>query len=88
MGSGKIWYVLQGGLVVFWLAIPLIGLLGHHIMWLNMLGAIILAAHILELPVAFNRLRDKQVPVSKVCLNTVIFGFTWWLPVSKGDIPA
>lgn len=84
MGEQRIWYALQAGLVVFWLAVPLVGLLGFHVPLLTLLAAIILLAHVLEIPLAINRLRGKNIPTGRVVLKTLVFGFTWWLPLSKG----
>mgnify|MGYP006155388459 FL=1 len=84
MGEQRIWYGLQAGLVAFWLAVPLVGLLGFHVPALTLLAGIILLAHVLEIPLAINRLRGKNIPVGKVVLKTLVFGFTWWLPLSKG----
>jgi uncharacterized protein YhhL (DUF1145 family) len=84
MGEQRIWYGLQAGLVVFWLSVPLVGLLGFNVPALTLLAGIILLAHVLEIPLAINRLRSKNLPTGKVVLKTLVFGFTWWLPLSKG----
>ena len=84
MGEQRIWYALQAGLVVFWLLVPLVGLLGFHVPFLTLLAGIILLAHVLEIPLALNRLRPQNLPAGKVVLKTLVFGFTWWLPLSKG----
>jgi hypothetical protein len=84
MGEQRIWYGLQAGLVVFWLLVPLVGLLGFHVPFLTLFAAIILLAHLLEIPLAINRLRALNLPAGKVALKTLVFGFTWWLPLSKG----
>lgn len=82
----KVWYVLQAGLVVFWLIVPIVGLIGYEVPLLTMLALFIFVAHVLEIPLAINKLRGKDIPSGRVVLNTLIFGFTWWLPVSKGLI--
>ena len=84
MGEQRVWYGLQAGLVVFWLIVPLVGMLGFHVPFLTIFAAIILLAHVLEIPLAINRLRALNLPVGKVILKTLVFGFTWWLPLSKG----
>ena len=84
MGEQRIWYGLQAGLVGFWLMVPLVGLLGFHVPFLVPFAALIFAAHVLEIPLAMNKLRDKKLPAGKVILKTLVFGFTWWLPLSKG----
>lgn len=80
----RIWYGLQAGLVVFWLIVAVVGLMGFDLPWLNTLAVIIFVAHVLEIPLAMNKLRSQQVPAGKVALKTLVFGFTWWLPLSKG----
>lgn len=84
MSEQRTWYALQAGLVLFWLAVPLVGLLGFNLPWLTLLAGIILLAHILEIPLAINKLRHLKLPAGRVALKTLIFGFTWWLPLSKG----
>ena len=84
MGEQRIWYGLQAVLVVFLLIVPLVGLLGFHVPFLTLFAGIILLAHVLEIPLAMNKLRSKNLPAGKVVLKTLVFGFTWWLPLSKG----
>lgn len=84
MGDQRIWKGLQAGLVGFWLAVPLLEILGYHVPFLTLFAVIILAAHVLEIPLAMNKLRSKNLPAGKVVLKTLVFGFTWWLPLSKG----
>ncbi|MDX1668292.1 MAG: hypothetical protein R3194_02640 [Limnobacter sp.] len=87
MKNDRVWYALQMGLVVFWLIVPLVGLLGYTVPMLTLIALLILAAHVLEIPLAINMLKDQDIPKGKIILNTLVFGFTWWLPVSKGLIP-
>lgn len=88
MSNERIWYGLQLGLVVFWLLVPLLGLIGYSVPLFNLLALIIFLAHVLEIPLAINKLRDQNLSKGKISLNTLVFGFTWWLPVSKGLIKA
>ncbi len=46
--------------------------------------AFILAAHVLEIPVAFVVLSQQKPNPLKVILGTTLFGFTWWLPAKRG----
>ena len=48
MGEQRVWYGLQAGLVVFWLIVPLVGLLGFHVPFLTIFAAIILLAPLTE----------------------------------------
>jgi hypothetical protein len=54
----------------------------HH--WVVLVAAVLLAAHVLELPLAFRVLRERQASAPRVLLLTVLFGFTWWLPARRG----
>ncbi len=46
--------------------------------------AFILGAHVLEIPVAFTVLAEHKPNPLKVIIGTILFGFTWWLPVKRG----
>lgn len=48
------------------------------------LWAIIVVIHILEIPLAFVALRDRAIPWGLTVFNTLIFGFTWWVPTRRG----
>lgn len=48
------------------------------------LWAIIVIIHILEIPLAFIALQDRAVPWGLTVINTLVFGFTWWVPVRRG----
>lgn len=79
----------------FWLTQNLLILifyaLGAFVYWTSGLGhpvvilcLVVLAVHIAEIPLAAAALRDKPVSLTKVALNTLLFGFTWWVPAKRG----
>jgi len=78
------WLAQNAALGLFYLVA--IGLLAfgqsHH--WVVLVAAVLLAAHVLELPLAFRVLRGRQASPLRVLLLTVLFGFTWWLPARRG----
>jgi hypothetical protein len=84
LDNKALWVAQNIALVVFWLAA--IGLLatGQSQHWLVLLAAVILAAHVLELPLAFLVLRGRQASPPRVMLMTLLFGYTWWLPARRG----
>ncbi len=45
---------------------------------------LILTVHISELKTALPIGRDKALSDKHTLLMTLIFGFTWWLPLNKG----
>ncbi|HVT36907.1 MAG TPA: hypothetical protein VHE37_15055 [Nevskiaceae bacterium] len=54
----------------------------HH--WIVWLATIILAAHALEIPLAFKVLKEKNPAPLRTVLGTFLFGFTYWLPAKRG----
>lgn len=86
MKSPAFWRFNQFLLIVFWLLVPLAPTLNLSIPYLNELALIIFAAHVLEIPLALTRLKHKQIPKLRIAARTLVFGFTWWLPVEKGVV--
>ncbi|HEX4856165.1 MAG TPA: hypothetical protein VFV28_05095 [Limnobacter sp.] len=66
----------------FWLIVPAYLLATLVMPLLLVLAALLLVAHTLELPIAFLRLRGKNLPATEVVSKTLLYGFTWWLPKS------
>ena len=52
-----------------------------------LIAAVVLVAHVLEIPVAFKILKDRNPAPLRVVLGTFLFGFTWWLPAKRGIYP-
>jgi hypothetical protein len=48
------------------------------------LAAIILIAHVLEIPLAFRMLKDKKPQAARAILATLLFGLVWWIPARRG----
>ncbi|HEX4856506.1 MAG TPA: hypothetical protein VFV28_06805 [Limnobacter sp.] len=84
MKRQQFWYALQAGLVGFWIAVPIIHISGFNWPFLLPFAGLILLAHVLEIPLAAQKLRALNLPFGLVALKTLVFGFTWWLPLSKG----
>ncbi|MDT0618953.1 hypothetical protein RM531_10745 [Salinisphaera sp. P385] len=79
----------------FWLVGNLVTLLLHAAgLWLYVtdgfnspvaqLWAVIIAIHILEIPLAFLAVAERRIPWGLTVINTLIFGFTWWVPTRRG----
>lgn len=66
----------------FWIVVPAYLLISLVMPFLLVLAALLLVAHTLELPIAFLRLRGKNLPTMEVISKTLLYGFTWWLPKS------
>ncbi|HEY1058891.1 MAG TPA: hypothetical protein VGE55_09205 [Limnobacter sp.] len=66
----------------FWIVVPAYMLMSLVMPIFLILAALLLVAHTLELPIAFLRLRGKNLPTMEVVFKTLLYGFTWWLPKS------
>ncbi|HEX4878527.1 MAG TPA: hypothetical protein VFV39_01675 [Limnobacter sp.] len=66
----------------FWIVVPAYLLLSLVMPFLLALAILLLVAHTLELPIAFMRLKGKNLPPMEVVGKTLLYGFTWWLPKS------
>ena len=51
---------------------------------LVLVAALIVAAHVLEIPLALKILAPQKPSVARAILGTTLFGFTWWLPAKRG----
>jgi hypothetical protein len=56
-----------------------------RIPWLGwaLFGALMLL-HIVELKTAFRIGRKHKLKTGRILLMTLLFGFTWWLPLKRG----
>jgi hypothetical protein len=77
-------WILQNLLTVaFWLTALGFIATGQTQRRLPLIAAIVLAAHVLELPLAFRLLRGRGLPPLKIVGMTLVFGYTWWMPVHR-----
>lgn len=49
------------------------------VLWL-----VVVAIHVLELPMAFVFLRERTISPVTTVIATLLFGFTWWVPTRRG----
>ncbi|PTU29072.1 hypothetical protein [Stenotrophobium rhamnosiphilum] len=49
-----------------------------------LISALLLAAHALEIPVAFYALKGRSASVPRVLLLCLLFGLVWWVPARRG----
>ena len=85
----RFWYFLMFGAIVLYALSILLGrylfpgdLLMSHIFFI---GLVVL--HIVEIPAVSLKIgREKGLPSMIVVMNTLLYGFTWWLPLKKGII--
>lgn len=53
----------------------------HRSVWV---AAIILALHVLEIPLAFVMLKGRNAQPLRVIAMTQLFGLIWWVPAKRG----
>lgn len=84
MNNKSFWLVPNIGLSLFYLWALSLLLTGHAGHWAVIVSAIILAVHVLEIPFVFKKLSAHNPNRMRLVLGTLLFGFTWWLPASRG----
>ncbi len=82
------WYFLMSGAILLWSAVILLGFVifpnGANVAWL-ILGALLLL-HCVEIPLSLKIGKAKGLSTAPVVFKTLLFGFTWWVPLKMGVI--
>lgn len=88
MSSRYFWYVMMTGAIIGWL-FALYGLIVPftdetvHLIWLIVLIVWVIG-HPLELPISMPIGKKAGLSKQRTVIKTILFGFTWWLPVKLG----
>jgi hypothetical protein len=82
----EFWYFLMSGALALWVVV----------FWLSFLlfpetsiGKVVLPIalfilHLAEVPLSLKIGKFRRISKLRVVLNTLLFGFTWWLPIKRG----
>lgn len=85
MFETKQFWQLQNALLLAWyLFAAALVLDGRYDHWVVIIAGVILAAHLLEIPLAMHKLKDKNPSFGRLAVGTLLFGYTWWVPAKKG----
>ena len=84
MDSKAFWLANNAVIAAIYIAADVLFLQGQTSHWLVILAAVIVVAHVLEIPLAMKVLKDKNPSMGRLVVGTVLFGFTWWVPAKKG----
>jgi hypothetical protein len=78
------WATLIFGLSAFYLVAAVIALRGdtHH--WSVSLSLILLGLHVLEMPMAWIKLRALKPSLPRLTILNLLYGLLWWVPASRG----
>ena len=72
-------------LLALYCAAAVLALQGHGIEHVVVrIAVIVLAAHVLEVPLAFYRLKALNPQPLRVVVATLLFGLVWWFPAKRG----
>jgi hypothetical protein len=63
------------------IVLSLNGLTSHVVV---KVAIVVLAAHVLEIPLAFYVLRGRDPQALRVIGGTLLFGLIWWIPARRG----
>ena len=88
LDNKNFWLALGVGLLAIYGAGLLFLIQGQPGHVLVRLSAIILVAHVLEIPLAFARLREKKPSALRLVALTFVFGLVWWVPARRGVFAA
>lgn len=80
----QFWQVNNAVLVALYMIAAVLVIDGRTDHWGVILVAVILVAHVLEIPLAMKMLKEKNPSIGRLVVGTVLFGFTWWVPAKKG----
>lgn len=84
INSKGFWLAQMVGLLALYGTALILALQGHTDSRVVALAAIILAVHVLEIPVAFIALKGRNAQPLRVIVATQLFGLLWWLPAKRG----
>ena len=79
------WYFLMLGAIALWIGVIFLG----FVLFPNNTGAALLVPgalflmHCVEIPLSSKIGKERGLSTARVVVKTIIFGFTWWVPVKK-----
>lgn len=82
--SRTFWLLQMLALAALYLAAAWLAIHGMTAHVLVQMAGIILAAHVLEIPLAFYMLKERQPQVLRTMFATLLFGLVWWIPARRG----
>jgi hypothetical protein len=78
------WLAIMLAIVVLYAGALAMIAQGHPAHPLVRISILFVLAHILELPLAFRALRERQPGRGRLIAATLVFGAAWWLPARRG----
>jgi hypothetical protein len=78
------WYLMMAACLLVYVAGAVLAWRGELRHPVVLLSAVLLVAHVLEIPMAFKRLSGRNPQPLRVIVATTLFGLLWWVPASRG----
>lgn len=78
------WLVQMLGLSALYLAALWLAINGQPMHLAVKISVLLLAAHVLEIPLALSKLKSKQPSLARLIPLTILFGLIWWIPARRG----
>ena len=88
MNNKLFWYFLQfGAIVLYAVSVPFGYWLfpGKNLYAWSLFSGLVLL-HTSEIAIVRKIGSEKNISLLRVVVKTILFGFTWWLPLKKGII--
>ena len=84
MNNKSFWGVQMAALSLLYVSALWVFLAGEHTHPTVLISALLLAAHALEIPLAFYVLKGRSASAARVIPLTLLFGLIWWIPARRG----
>lgn len=81
------WYALMFGALALYAVACYLALQGPPYPRLVYVVAILLALHVLEIPMAWAKLKEQNPQPLRLVVATILFGLLWWVPARRGLVP-
>lgn len=85
MNSKKVWNFLMIQALVLWVAVIILGdYLFPEDRFKSLIPfLLVFGLHVVELPIACKIGMGRKLPITRTIIKTLLFGFTWWVPLKK-----
>jgi len=83
------WYVMMAGSIVLFIFLLYLGryLFPGDPFLSRIFFLALLLSHVFEILLFSMKIgKEKQIPVTMIVMKTLLYGFTWWVPLKMGVI--
>ena len=84
LNNRSFWIAQMAGLSLLYAASAWLALNGQPMHLAVKISALLLAAHVLEIPLALSKLKSQQPSLARLVPLTILYGLLWWIPARRG----